>query len=169
MLYIICMFLFFFFSSRRRHTRYIGDWSSDVCSSDLFVSLRRLRSRRQAEVFPARIGLRTNRQRNQNREHHEQRLGRPVRKKNFQKQTSHEVLLLASRGRAKIYPAPRTVLMCSVPPSVSPSFFRTLLTCISMLRSKGENLRAKTALASRSRVTTRTASRNTTCSRLNST
>src|SRR5215210_565957 len=29
--------LFFFFSSRRRHTRYIGDWSSDVCSSDLFV------------------------------------------------------------------------------------------------------------------------------------
>src|SRR5208337_1040846 len=26
---------FFFFSSRRRHTRYIGDWSSDVCSSDL--------------------------------------------------------------------------------------------------------------------------------------
>src|SRR5437763_15835299 len=30
-----CCFLFFFFSSRRRHTRYIGDWSSDVCSSDL--------------------------------------------------------------------------------------------------------------------------------------
>src|SRR5437764_5169621 len=27
--------LIFFFSSRRRHTRYIGDWSSDVCSSDL--------------------------------------------------------------------------------------------------------------------------------------
>src|SRR5437763_16580833 len=24
-----------FFSSRRRHTSYIGDWSSDVCSSDL--------------------------------------------------------------------------------------------------------------------------------------
>src|ERR1017187_4889326 len=29
------MVVFFFFSSRRRHTRYIGDWSSDVCSSDL--------------------------------------------------------------------------------------------------------------------------------------
>src|SRR5437762_8769482 len=29
------IFFFFFFSSRRRHTRYIGDWSSDVCSSDL--------------------------------------------------------------------------------------------------------------------------------------
>src|SRR5436189_6165861 len=29
------MLAVFFFSSRRRHTRYIGDWSSDVCSSDL--------------------------------------------------------------------------------------------------------------------------------------
>src|SRR5690348_17881471 len=28
-------FFFFFFSSRRRHTRWTGDWSSDVCSSDL--------------------------------------------------------------------------------------------------------------------------------------
>src|SRR5437588_9047198 len=27
--------LFFFFSSRRRHTRSLCDWSSDVCSSDL--------------------------------------------------------------------------------------------------------------------------------------
>src|SRR3712207_9305938 len=26
---------FFFFSSRRRHTRYWRDWSSDVCSSDI--------------------------------------------------------------------------------------------------------------------------------------
>src|SRR5260221_429021 len=29
------MFAFFFFSSRRRHTRSLCDWSSDVCSSDL--------------------------------------------------------------------------------------------------------------------------------------
>src|SRR3712207_8893575 len=28
----------FFFSSRRRHTRYWRDWSSDVCSSDLRVA-----------------------------------------------------------------------------------------------------------------------------------
>src|SRR3712207_7494128 len=27
--------MFFFFSSRRRHTRFWRDWSSDVCSSDL--------------------------------------------------------------------------------------------------------------------------------------
>src|SRR5258706_12160342 len=31
----LCLFLFFFFSSRRRHTRLVSDWSSDVCSSDL--------------------------------------------------------------------------------------------------------------------------------------
>ena len=29
------MFFLFFFSSRRRHTRLVRDWSSDVCSSDL--------------------------------------------------------------------------------------------------------------------------------------
>src|SRR5207237_3470482 len=29
-------FLFLFFSSRRRHTRFKCDWSSDVCSSDLY-------------------------------------------------------------------------------------------------------------------------------------
>src|SRR5690606_39835599 len=31
---VICL-LVFFFSSRRRHTRFSRDWSSDVCSSDL--------------------------------------------------------------------------------------------------------------------------------------
>src|SRR2546430_9030319 len=30
-----CMYMFFFFSSRRRHTIFDCDWSSDVCSSDL--------------------------------------------------------------------------------------------------------------------------------------
>src|SRR5256885_5991935 len=34
------MSFFFFFSSRRRHTRLQGDWSSDVCSSDLAALLR---------------------------------------------------------------------------------------------------------------------------------
>src|SRR5205085_3384080 len=32
----VCCFLFFF-SSRRRHTRFDCDWSSDVCSSDLIA------------------------------------------------------------------------------------------------------------------------------------
>src|SRR2546421_8884967 len=37
-------FLFFFFSSRRRHTRSDRDWSSDVCSSDLGLNLASARS-----------------------------------------------------------------------------------------------------------------------------
>src|SRR2546428_1776234 len=37
--------MFFFFSSRRRHTRSDRDWSSDVCSSDLVTPF----SRRSAE------------------------------------------------------------------------------------------------------------------------
>src|SRR5207248_4937655 len=32
---VLLYVVFFFFSSRRRHTRSYGDWSSDVCSSDL--------------------------------------------------------------------------------------------------------------------------------------
>src|SRR6266487_4221298 len=45
----------FFFSSRRRHTRWTGDWSSDVCSSDLLrhgVGVARLRRK----AAPARRG-----------------------------------------------------------------------------------------------------------------
>src|ERR1039457_2245597 len=33
----LCVLFDYFFSSRRRHTRLQGDWSSDVCSSDLHV------------------------------------------------------------------------------------------------------------------------------------
>src|SRR5258707_15746160 len=40
----MCVGFVFFFSSRRRHTRYWRDWSSDVCSSDL---LRRPRGENQ--------------------------------------------------------------------------------------------------------------------------
>src|SRR3989475_7017206 len=43
-------FSFFFFSSRRRHTRFDCDWSSDVCSSDLlFVYFLVALDRRQIE------------------------------------------------------------------------------------------------------------------------
>src|SRR5437764_1277836 len=38
----------FFISSRRRHTRYIGDWSSDVCSSVYFIDLHPLGAPTQA-------------------------------------------------------------------------------------------------------------------------
>src|SRR5207245_8407991 len=35
---VLYISLFFFFSSRRRHTRCYRDWSSDVCSSDLVAA-----------------------------------------------------------------------------------------------------------------------------------
>src|SRR5215204_3783655 len=38
-LYDVMDVVFFFFSSRRRHTRSLCDWSSDVCSSDLSLDL----------------------------------------------------------------------------------------------------------------------------------
>src|SRR5688500_3369438 len=43
-IYLVCQLKFnsrllFFFSSRRRHTRLQGDWSSDVCSSDLYFNI----------------------------------------------------------------------------------------------------------------------------------
>src|SRR2546426_5576982 len=41
---------FFFFSSRRRHTRLQGDWSSDVCSSDLRAAAA-IRKHRPQIVF----------------------------------------------------------------------------------------------------------------------
>src|SRR5438034_4519907 len=42
-IFFLCFFslFFFFFSSRRRHTRSLCDWSSDVCSSDLFNVIER--------------------------------------------------------------------------------------------------------------------------------
>src|SRR6266496_5588133 len=39
-----CAVVLFFFSSRRRHTISLRDWSSDVCSSDLFASRYGLQS-----------------------------------------------------------------------------------------------------------------------------
>src|SRR5215467_7630169 len=46
-------FVFFFFSSRRRHTRLQGDWSSDVCSSDLHVRGRLAEGRDAFDVLEA--------------------------------------------------------------------------------------------------------------------
>src|SRR5437867_12727226 len=57
--------LFFFFSSRRRHTRSYGDWSSDVCSSDLSL-LHRLDLadlRRGASIASGHAGVGVRRER----------------------------------------------------------------------------------------------------------
>src|SRR5437867_13392236 len=50
----------FFFSGRRRHTSSYGDWSSDVCSSDLegVLSLRREGSERPLRAHRRREGAR---------------------------------------------------------------------------------------------------------------
>src|SRR5207248_8382667 len=40
----------FFFSSRRRHTRSYGDWSSDVCSSDLYSQYELSETKRLEEI-----------------------------------------------------------------------------------------------------------------------
>src|SRR6266700_7825584 len=55
--------VFFFFSSRRRHTRFSRDWSSDVCSSDLLGARpgregRRGRPRDRQPARPRRRGRR---------------------------------------------------------------------------------------------------------------
>src|SRR6266513_4953347 len=42
--------MFFFFSSRRRHTRSTRDWSSDVCSSDLLNLARDALEREEARA-----------------------------------------------------------------------------------------------------------------------
>src|SRR5256885_8208886 len=49
--------MFFFFSSRRRHTRLQGDWSSDVCSSDLGSELARLERAHQLDAAARAVGF----------------------------------------------------------------------------------------------------------------
>src|SRR5256886_3949162 len=52
-----CYCLFFFFSSRRRHTRFDCDWSSDVCSSDLDAAVPAALEPRQPTVsFRSTVG-----------------------------------------------------------------------------------------------------------------
>src|SRR5690606_27214671 len=53
----VASLLLYFFSSRRRHTRFSRDWSSDVCSSDLvifYTHLWRIASRVEAGMFQLR-------------------------------------------------------------------------------------------------------------------
>src|SRR5207248_8833520 len=53
--YLIFFLFFFFFSSRRRHTRSYGDWSSDVCSSDLCFCSPASMSGDRGQSLPARL------------------------------------------------------------------------------------------------------------------
>src|SRR5262249_60840305 len=67
-------FVFFFFSSRRRHTRLVSDWSSDVCSSDLALRQRLVEGRR-ADVVRRRTHRRSDRSRSRSEE---RRVGKSV-------------------------------------------------------------------------------------------
>src|SRR5256885_4053845 len=54
--------ILFFFSSRRRHTRLQGDWSSDVCSSDLYgegglLDMSAFFERQRGIIFSATLAL----------------------------------------------------------------------------------------------------------------
>src|SRR5262245_14257520 len=54
-LFLFCAIVLFFFSSRRRHTRCLSDWSSDVCSSDLRLPAqiqRMIAEELLAAIFP---------------------------------------------------------------------------------------------------------------------
>src|SRR2546429_4362855 len=62
LVFAVC-FCYFFFSSRRRHTRCSRDWSSDVCSSDLFFDFHQAhaacRLERQAGIVTERWHFRS--------------------------------------------------------------------------------------------------------------
>src|SRR5690606_39691645 len=49
---------FFFFSSRRRHTRFSRDWSSDVCSSDLLLQAAGGEEQARSKLSSLRLGAR---------------------------------------------------------------------------------------------------------------
>src|SRR2546421_2219860 len=49
---VLQRFVLFFFSSRRRHTRSDRDWSSDVCSSDLVITVASVEAAPVATLGP---------------------------------------------------------------------------------------------------------------------
>src|SRR3712207_8532636 len=51
------MYVIIFFSSRRRHTRYWRDWSSDVCSSDLYYGVPKQKAKERADDLLERFAL----------------------------------------------------------------------------------------------------------------
>src|SRR2546426_8230888 len=52
----ILKYFFFFFSSRRRHTRLQGDWSSDVCFSEIIRRHTRLQGDWSSDVCSSDLG-----------------------------------------------------------------------------------------------------------------
>src|SRR5262249_61880857 len=63
----------FFFSSRRRHTRLVSDWSSDVCSSDLLADAD------EADVAPGHVARQPREPRRRRARSEERRVGKECR------------------------------------------------------------------------------------------
>src|SRR5690606_41158171 len=59
-LLVLLFHTYFFFSSRRRHTRFSRDWSSDVCSSDLILARNWLPSPSPFDAPATRPAISTN-------------------------------------------------------------------------------------------------------------
>src|SRR5437762_12967307 len=102
----------FFFSSRRRHTRYIGDWSSDVCSSDLIsdsgvvnlISLTRAAEIGDIEAVKARIRAGVDPTAEENARSEERRVGKECksrRSRDNQKEMGRSIWSFSNIGEVK--------------------------------------------------------------------
>src|SRR5690348_8187080 len=94
----------FFFSSRRRHTSWTGDWSSDVCSSDLRVTPHAREHARREPVANQPLV------RGDDRRSEERRVGKECRTGSLQRWSQYEAALgaLAAAGAAqnRLRPSP---------------------------------------------------------------
>src|SRR6266542_5403413 len=93
--------VYFFFSSRRRHTRCYRDWSSDVCSSDLLEAVRELSDRDGAADQAQRELDEARAQRPQLLEH-EARLARELRELDEQRGAVAAELGMAGNMQAEV-------------------------------------------------------------------
>src|SRR2546430_11837739 len=95
----------FFFSSRRRHTRFDCDWSSDVCSSDLAVQQNGVRQREVEEQQAAGRGL-TGGEEQQGGQAEDRK---STRLNSSHSQISYAVFCLKKKKTQRLYKSPTTL------------------------------------------------------------
>src|SRR2546430_7750291 len=93
-----------FFSSRRRHTRFDCDWSSDVCSSDLLAQRGRRAYRAQRREAPIHHRAKLVAERFQSREDR-----KSTRLNSSHSQISYAVFCLKKKKTSRYLPRPSTV------------------------------------------------------------
>src|SRR5260370_37635920 len=113
-----CLF-FFFFSSRRRHTRFKCDWSSDVCSSDLY-QLQSFRFQVPGlKLFPLREEVRSAAAPASSTEsRHHRRLQSPQTKRNYKTFAAAELLSQTERATGH---SRRKRIRAALPPRLASS------------------------------------------------